>query len=146
MAAVHGGYSRYRKSLLKGGVNLWELKPVGASQAESSLFGSSGGSLHTKAFAVDGETLFVGSYNLDPRSTWLNCEQGVMVQSPVLARQLEAIFAAHTEGQSAWRVTIEDDELRWNDGAATFKADPRASVGRRFQAWLTRVLHLDAQL
>ena len=30
---------------------------------------------------VDGKTLFVGSYNLDPRSTWLNCEQGVLVEN-----------------------------------------------------------------
>ena len=84
VAAVHGGYSRYRKPLLKGGVELWELKPAGG-EGNSSLFGSSGASLHTKAFVVDGEKLFVGSYNLDPRSTWLNCEQGVMVEDAVLA-------------------------------------------------------------
>ena len=29
VAAVHGGYSRYRKPLLRGGVQLWELKPRG---------------------------------------------------------------------------------------------------------------------
>src|SRR5262249_5731574 len=28
VAAVHGGYSRYRKALLQGGVHLWELKPL----------------------------------------------------------------------------------------------------------------------
>ena len=27
VAAVHGGYSRHRKPLLAGGVNLFELKP-----------------------------------------------------------------------------------------------------------------------
>jgi cardiolipin synthase C len=146
VAAVHGGYSRYRKSLLKGGVQLWEMKPMGVNQAESSLFGSSGASLHTKAFAVDGRTLFVGSYNLDPRSTWLNCEQGVLVENATLAKQLEANFAEHTEGPRAWRVTLDDNEMRWSDGTESFDSDPHASLGRRFQAWLTRVLHLDAQL
>ena len=76
VAAVHGGYERYRKTLVEGGVQVWELKPMAGSNVQSSLFGSSGASLHTKALAVDGRALFVGSYNLDPRSTWLNCEQG----------------------------------------------------------------------
>ncbi|MET0986427.1 MAG: phospholipase D family protein, partial [Steroidobacteraceae bacterium] len=77
VAAVHGGYSRYRKTLLENGVQLWELKPLSGG-TNASMFGSSGASLHTKAFVIDGRTLFVGSYNLDPRSTWLNCEQGVL--------------------------------------------------------------------
>ncbi len=81
VAAVHGGYSRSRKPLLKGGVQIWELKPIAGAKSQSSLFGSSGASLHTKAFIVDNDTVFLGSYNLDPRSTWLNCEQGVLVEN-----------------------------------------------------------------
>lgn len=146
VAAVHGGYSRYREELVEGGVQLWEMKPVGGEKAQSSMFGSSGASLHTKAFAVDSQTLFVGSYNLDPRSTWLNCEQGVLVENAVLAVQLEEIFAKQTAGDRAWRVTLDAQKLKWSDGSETFDSDPHATWGRRFQAWLTRVLHLDAQL
>lgn len=146
VAAVHGGYSRYRKPLLEGGVQLWELKPSAGTATTSSLFGSSGASLHTKSFGVDGRTLFVGSYNLDPRSTWLNCEQGVLVENAVLARQLEAIFSQQTVAQRAWRVSLVDDDLHWSDGVESFDSDPKASLGRRFQAWLVRVLHLEAQL
>jgi putative cardiolipin synthase len=146
VAAVHGGYSRYRKPLLRGGVQLWELKPVAGGAQNSSLFGSSGASLHTKAFAVDGKTLFVGSYNLDPRSTWLNCEQGVLVENEALARELEALFDAQVAGQHAWRVTFEDGGLRWSDGESEFSRDPEASGWLRIQAWITRMLHLDAQL
>jgi putative cardiolipin synthase len=145
VAAVHGGYSRYRKPLLEGGVQLWEVKPT-ADSMNSSLFGSSGASLHTKAFAVDSRTLFVGSYNLDPRSTWLNCEQGVLVENEILAKQLEGIFATQTSGQRAWQVTLNGKKLQWSDGTETFDSDPDASAARHFQAWLARVLHLDAQL
>jgi putative cardiolipin synthase len=146
VAAVHGGYSRYRKPLVEGGVQIWELKPTSEGSVNSSLFGSSGASLHTKAFAVDGKTLFVGSYNLDPRSTWLNCEQGVMVENETLTKQLEDIFATQTSGAHAWRVTMKGKDLEWSDGTETFDSDPKASAGRHFQAWLARVLHLDAQL
>jgi putative cardiolipin synthase len=146
VAAVHGGYSRHREALLEGGVQLWELKPLAGNEQQSSFLGSSGASLHTKALVIDGRTLFVGSYNLDPRSTWLNCEQGVLVETEVLAKQLEAIFATQVSGQRAWEVTLENEKLRWSDGSETFDSDPKASFGRRFQAWITRVLHLDAQL
>lgn len=146
VAAVHGGYSRYRKRLLENGVELWEIKPLQPDGADASLLGSSGASLHTKALSVDGRTVFVGSYNLDPRSTWLNCEQGVLVDSPALAAQLETIFAEQTVGAHAWRVGLDGDALRWTDGSETFDSDPQASIGRRFQAWLIRVLHIEAQL
>ncbi|HKX99516.1 MAG TPA: phospholipase D family protein [Steroidobacteraceae bacterium] len=145
VAAVHGGYSRHRKALLKGGVQLWEMKPGGGAGG-ASVFGSSGASLHTKAFVVDGEKLFVGSYNLDPRSTWLNCEQGVLVEDAVLARELETIFERQIGGSHAWRVTLGEGGLRWSDGVESFDSDPDASAWQRFQAWATRVLHLDAQL
>jgi cardiolipin synthase C len=146
VAAVHGGYSRYREPLLAGGVQLWELKPLVGSSAKSSLLGSSGASLHTKAMVIDNRTVFVGSFNLDPRSTWLNSEQGVLVDSPVLSSQLEAIFATQTSGQHAWRVMLENGGMTWSDGKDTFHSDPMASTGRRFRAWLSRLLHLDAQL
>jgi putative cardiolipin synthase len=146
VAAVHGGYSRYRKALVQGGVQLWELKPLPGGDVKTSIFGSSGASLHTKAIAIDGRSIFVGSYNLDPRSTWLNCEQGVLVENKALAQQLEALFAVESSGQRAWRVTLEKGALSWSDGVETFDQDPHASLGRRFQAWITRVLHIDAQL
>ncbi len=145
VAAVHGGYSAYRKQLLEGGVQIWELKPQGGRQA-SSMFGSSGASLHTKALVMDRHVLFVGSYNLDPRSTWLNCEQGVLVDNPVLAGELADQFATQIDGAYAWQVTLQDDELRWSDGTGTFDSEPKAGMGRRFQAWLGRVLGLESQL
>jgi cardiolipin synthase C len=146
VAAVHGGYSQYRKPLLASGVRLWELKPLSGVPVNSSLFGSSGASLHTKAFSVDGRTLFVGSYNLDPRSTWLNCEQGVLVESEVLARQFAGIFQSQSSGANAWSVTLRHDHLSWSDGSASFDSDPQASAWRKFQAWLSRTLNLEAQL
>jgi len=146
VAMVYGGYAQWRRPLLNGGVELWELKPSPGDAANRSMFGSSGASLHTKALAVDGRLSFVGSYNLDPRSTSLNCEQGIFVESTTIAAQLEAIFARDSSGERAWRVTIEDGELRWSDGTQTLEHTPDASAWRRFQAWLARVLPVSEQL
>jgi putative cardiolipin synthase len=146
VAAVHGGYAKYRKPLLASGVALWELKPLPGSATTSSIFGSRGASLHTKALAIDERQLFVGSYNLDPRSTSLNCEQGVLVANAELALQLEALFAEQTAPAHAWSVRLSDGELSWSDGEKTFDADPMASAMRRFQAWGASVLPVESQL
>ena len=146
VAAVHGGYARHRRDLLAGGVELYELKPSPGADPRRSLFGSSGASLHTKACAVDGRTIFVGSYNLDPRSTWLNCEQGVVVESAPLAGEVAAIFAEQSAGGRAWSVTLAGGELRWSDGVEPCSSEPQASQSRRLQAWLARALRFDAQL
>jgi putative cardiolipin synthase len=145
VAMVYGGYSKSRVKLLEGGVELWELKPEGG-QVKSSMFGSSGASLHTKALTSDSRLAFVGSYNLDPRSTSLNCEQGIFVDSPVISAQLEHIFDVDTGATRAWAVSLKDDKLQWTDGTKTYDSSPEASAGRRFQAWLAKVLPLDAQL
>jgi putative cardiolipin synthase len=146
VAMVYGGYSKWREPLLEGGVQLWELKPSRGSTVKSSLFGSSGASLHTKALTVDSAKTFVGSYNLDPRSTSLNCEQGVFVDHPVIAAQLEAIFATETSGARAWAVTLQDGDVRWDDGTQTHDSAPDASASRKFQAWLASVLPISSQL
>jgi cardiolipin synthase C len=146
VAMVYGGYSKWREPLLEGGVKLWELKPTRGGTVKSSMFGSSGASLHTKALTVDGTRTFVGSYNLDPRSTSLNCEQGVFVDNPVIAAQLEAIFATESSAARAWQVTLQDGEIRWSDGATTHDSAPEASAGRKFQAWLARVFPISSQL
>jgi putative cardiolipin synthase len=146
VAAVYGGYSEWREPLLEGGVKLWELKPEQGSKVKSSFFGSSGASLHTKALTIDGSIVFVGSYNLDPRSTSLNCEQGVFVDNDVIAGQLEQLFAGETAGERAWEVTLVDGKLRWSDGTKTWDDTPEASFGRKFQAWAARVLPVSSQL
>lgn len=152
VAAVHGGYAADRRALLRGGVALYELKPTGDPESRQlSPLGSSGASLHTKAATVDGRRVFVGSFNLDPRSAWLNCEMGVIVGSEALAAQLDAIIDAHTLPGASWRVSLSPGgRLRWThevDGRVeALDREPEASVGRRFMAFLTRILPVRGQL
>ncbi|MCF7221635.1 phospholipase D family protein [Marilutibacter chinensis] len=149
VAAVHGGYAGYRKTLLAGGVKLWELKPEHAQDGDGdgiSLFGSSGASLHSKAALIDGHVAFVGSFNLDPRSVSLNCEQGILVDEPAIAAEVAALFGTMTSPAAAWEVTLDGGELRWNDGTGSFDREPDAGFGRRFQAWLARWLPVEALL
>jgi putative cardiolipin synthase len=147
VAAVHGGYSKYRKELVKGGVTVYELKPSAGSNSGSSWFGSSGASLHTKAALFDDRNTFVGSFNLDPRSVSLNCEQGILAKHPELGKEMRAIYNKVTSGKSAWQVGIDQkNDLTWTDDTGTTGKEPRASLGRRLQAFLFRIFPLDSQL
>src|SRR5690606_576914 len=103
VVAVHGAYAEYREALLAGGVRLYELQPYVApadqstfERADPSAFGSSGASLHTKAFTVDGEAGFIGSFNFDPRSATLNTEMGVLFRHPALTGEVDAVFDSET--------------------------------------------------
>jgi putative cardiolipin synthase len=146
VAAAHAGYANYREALIAGGASLWELKPDPLAGSHGlSTFGSSGASLHTKAVMVDRQLLFVGSFNLDPRSVSLNCEQGVLVDDPELANQsvqlLERVRA------SAWRVSHgSDGRLEWTDGHQTLEREPGASLSRRTFARVLRWLPIESQL
>lgn len=93
VTAVHAGYAKWRKALLRGGVELFEMKTNStASSVKSHTFaGSSGSSLHAKTFSVDRSRLFIGSFNFDPRSARLNTELGFVIDSPGSLQWVEQI-------------------------------------------------------
>lgn len=112
---VHAGYAKRRKQLLEGGVELFELRRQAAPDSPMKKlgpFGSSGASLHAKTFAVDGQRIFIGSFNFDPRSAMLNTEMGVLIDSERLASGLHQAFDSELGG-IAWQVELRDGQLVW---------------------------------
>lgn len=146
VVAVHGGYAKYRPALLDAGVTLFELKPTPGDE-RTSLLGSRGAALHTKAFVVDGVLAFVGSFNLDPRSAALNTEMGAFVRHRRVAREVAAEHARLAEPSRSWQVVWEDGRIGWRDGAGPLlRQEPRAGWWRRRLAGLVRLLPLEEQL
>jgi putative cardiolipin synthase len=148
--AVHSGYARYRERLLRAGVRLHELKA--RVQVETAgAFGSSGASLHTKAFVVDGARGFVGSFNLDPRSVDLNTEMGVLFDDPVIAAGLREEFAKLARPESSYDVELgEEGDLRWIDRSADppllLDREPDTTWTRRLVVRLIGLLPIESQL
>jgi putative cardiolipin synthase len=143
VALVHSGYARYRKDLLKLGVELYELKPslAAAPEEDRQRFGSSGASLHAKVFIVDRERVFVGSLNLDPRSLELNTELGFVVESRELAELLARQFEELIRPAYTYRLVLgpQDGGLLWiseeNGKEVRFTRDPEVGFWRRFSTW-----------
>ena len=149
VAAVHGAYARYRERLVQGGIRLFELRPREARK-DISLFGSSGASLHTKAFTVDARSGFVGSFNFDPRSASLNTEMGVLFDHDELTKEVRAVFDQETSSQKSYRVVVQNGTIGWEDGAAggarILSSEPEASWRRRVIALMVGSLPIEDQL
>ncbi len=133
VAIVHAGYAKRRKRLLQAGIEIYELKRVtdiASSGRDRKLTGSSGASLHAKTFAVDGERVFVGSFNFDPRSARLNTEMGFVIHDAPLASRVAAAFASDIP-QRSYKVELsENGRLRWieqrNGQTIVHKREPGA--------------------
>lgn len=113
---VHSAYVNYRPELLRAGVELYELKAAFAADPEDERLGAAGSSrasLHSKALAVDGRRIFIGSFNFDPRSFALNTEMGVLIDSPALAAGLARAFSEIFPDRSYRPILLDDGSLVW---------------------------------
>jgi putative cardiolipin synthase len=154
VAAVHTGYARYRRDLLRGGVELYEMKRTAGdanAHRELSVLGSSGATLHTKAMVIDRRWAFIGSMNIDPRSANLNTEMGVLVDSPELAEQLRQQFERTTSPDLSYHVVLEEHEgLVWYDRVQgkerRTENEPDASILERLGVTLLRLVPIESQL
>lgn len=146
---VHGAYARYRRQLAGIGIALHELKAdLGSRRA--SLFGSSTASLHTKAFVIDGNRGFVGSFNVDPRSASINTEMGILFDHAGLGKELDDIFMSQCSPRHSYAVAAQNGRLSWTgqnaDMEEVFWREPQASLSRRSLAWIVGLLPIESQL
>ncbi len=146
---VHGGYAEARPILLAAGVELYELRADPAAPAEGrrrlELPGSTSTSLHSKTFAFDGGSVFIGSFNFDPRSARLNTEMGFLIESPAIAREVaEELDAVPEGGAYVVRLGAEGD-LEWLLKAAdgqtvVYDVEPNTSFAMRALVGLVGIL------
>jgi len=154
---VHSGYAKYRKALLRGGVELYEMNKQLTRQqreAKKGAGGSSKASLHAKSFVFDRQEVFIGSLNLDPRAVVHNTEIGVVIESPKIGADMAAVFEQVVQG-SAFRLELVknangSEGIRWHgmvEGEQkTFDVDPYTGFWRRLGIGLMGLLPIESQL
>lgn len=144
--AVHAGYAKHRKSLLRAGVRLYELKPSGELTffRRARVTGSSRASLHAKTITVDRQRIFVGSLNIDPRSIILNTEMGLVIDSPTMSGQL-AVALDQIAPTFAYEVTLaKQGRLQWIDTPeVTHNHEPQTSFALRVLVHMLGWLPID---
>ena len=146
------GYVNTRKKLLNAGVELYELRPdSNMERIWSVLAGQSQAALHAKSLVFDRKSVFIGSFNLDPRSTALNTEIGVMIDSPEIAAQVGELMDEGVAPGSAFHVTLDkNDNLVWsaekNGEKVEYDTDPETNLLYRIIVGIIGMLPIEDQL
>ncbi|UCH74060.1 MAG: phospholipase D family protein [Rhodospirillales bacterium] len=154
VAMVHAGYLKFRKALLRAGVELYEMNAQLTTEQRKATFGSSVASLHAKSFVLDRQSVFIGSLNLDPRAVYFNTEIGVVVESPELAADMARIFDERID-KVAFRLELVETEkggekVLWYglvDGQPqVLDHEPNATLWQRFVANFLSIFPIESQL
>ncbi|MGI9331332.1 MAG: phospholipase D family protein [Gammaproteobacteria bacterium] len=149
---VHSGYAPVRKKLLEIGVKLYEVRPDAPAGGVSRVSDEqdANNTMHIKTFIVDRETVFLGSFNFDPRSAYINTESGVIIDSPELGSwavdAVDEVLAARTyelELNSRYQLRWKTQEKgQW----VTYKKEPQTTAWQRFKVRFFSLLPIKNQL
>jgi putative cardiolipin synthase len=115
------GYRNLRESLLALGLQIFEYKPDAETQRQAMqreligqlpaekprapVFG-----MHAKTLVVDEKVVFIGTYNLDPRSENLNTEVGVVIHDEGMARAVDAAIETDMSPANSWNAATDDPD------------------------------------
>jgi len=154
---VHAGYAKYRKDLLRAGVELFEMNKKFTSEERKEkrrLSGSSKASLHAKSFVFDRRQVFIGSLNFDPRAWVHNTEIGVVFNQPAIATAMSNWVDRNID-KVAFRLELVDPEKGpekilwrgWVDGEEkTFDTDPYTGFWQRLGIGFLGLFPIESQL
>lgn len=137
--SVFSGYARQRSRLLDAGFIIREFRPDPAIAREVVNDNSRTGDksplivLHAKTLVVDAELLYIGTFNIDPRSAHLNTEEGIFVRNRQLAGQVEEQILREMLPENSWDPRI-------------FNPDRKAGWLRRLGLFLYRLLPIQSLL
>lgn len=162
MVPAQAGYSRYREALVKGGVELYEIKSLPPRTPGRKMFTPSAqNGLHAKIYMIDRRDLVIGSFNFDPRSVRLNTEQALVIHSPALCETIAELFKTVSAPDASYRVvpassvppsdrdsitsgiaweTEEDGKIKY------FDFSPHAGFWRRITSSFFSLLPMDDEL
>lgn len=158
VSVVHAGYARYRKPLLRAGIELYELNKKTAKSSRNAFkkgtIGVSETSLHAKTFVVDRKTIFIGSLNLDARSVIQNTEIGVVIDSKEISKYLAESFVKNID-RVAFKLSLDvtkdgTEHTNWTgliDGkVTTYTTEPYTTFWQRFFVSFMRLMPIESQI
>jgi len=152
--AAHAGYAKYRKSLLEAGAELYEYRPDAADRKNwAPVAETAETQLHSKTFVIDRKIVFVGTFNLDPRSKVINTEMGVLIRDPGFAEQVADFIEGGMSPANSYRVLpheTDPDKLLWitMDGQKEkkYRYDPKTGFLKNLGVAFIRLFPIEGQL
>lgn len=129
------GYQRDRDELLSTGVQVFEFKPDAEESKEimtsalqekpdfNPIFG-----LHAKTMVIDGETVVIGTFNLDPRSANLNTECLTIIYDKTVTQHVLEIMNTAFQPENSWEISTK------------FNPDSEVGTKKRIDTWTRKIV------
>jgi putative cardiolipin synthase len=135
-------YGRYRVDMLKMGANVYEIDS--RQLKNDALIGGalrdSVGRSHSKLIVIDRHITFVGSMNMDFRSSRVNTEFGMLIDSAELAEAVLGLADRVRMGSYQLRLVQPGDKLQWvgraNGAEQVLDSEPAVDFATRLKLWL----------
>ena len=147
----HSGYARWRRDMLEQGFDLYELRPDAPAckrwVANEQACDNGVVSLHSKAVVFDRETLFIGSFNVNLRSIYLNGETVLVIRSPKLAHAVAEDIERAMAPENSWRVSLNGQgSLVWQSRDGEVYQEPESGFWRRAASRMLSWLSIEKYL
>ena len=150
---AYAAFARDRRRMLQEGVELYEIRPDAASRRvyTADPAGHHRLALHAKLAVLDRRTVYIGSFNFDPRSRAINTEVALLVDSVPLAEHMLELLARDFRPENSWRVVLEEDgkTVAWvtqTSAEVRYHRPPETGFWRRFAARVVGALPIRGQL
>ena len=110
------GYRNQRQQLIDMGLHIYEYQPYPRVQQQllerypelkdkQPVF-----AIHAKTMVIDSRIVYIGTYNLDPRSQNLNTEVGIIVNNEALAKFVQERIAIDMQPGNSWKAFENPDK------------------------------------
>lgn len=147
--AAHSAYRNHINSLLGYGTELYEVR-VDAEKRERYMLTPVGRkilALHAKALIVDGDKVFIGSANLDPRSLKINTEMGFLISSEEFNSRVREAVNVDFDAKNAWRLELQDNgTVHWVADNMELTSQPALTAMQRLEDWFFSLMPLENEL
>lgn len=147
----HSGYAGRREDMLESGIELFELKPdadvcLESTKDPAKCAPTTGYGLHSKSAVFDGQIATIGSFNFNLRSTYLNTESLLIIDSSEVAEELASSINQAMADENSWRLSLDDGDVTWHSGEASFDSEPETGKWERFQSQFLQLLPIEKYL
>lgn len=149
---AHSHYRKYRRQLLQAGARLYEFNFQPSAQqrelcdvppVQADWIG-----LHLKTIIVDRQHCYIGTLNLDPRAMRINTEEGLIIHSKALGKELTSHVQELIEPANAWELKLNPyDRIRWH-GMSTkpLRRQPARGAMQRITDAIARWIPIEHEL
>jgi len=152
--AAYAGYNNYRMELLINGIDIYELRDdAGASKIINHTAADTKvrTGLHAKIMVFDEKDLFIGSFNLDPRSSKINTEGGLYIKSAALTKRVMAYMSEGIKAENAYHLTLDKNgHILWETvekgKKKVYTSEPKTGAWDKLKVTIFQMMPFEDQL